>query len=161
MTKKGKPNNLVWEEKGLCCFNKLKSALSHKPVLRLPDFTKPFVVEVDASERAVGCALLQEHDGKLFPVSYASRKLLDRERNYSCIERESLALVKKFEKYLYGKEFILHTDHQPLACIDKKNIENARIMRWALFLQNFSFKIRVIKGCDNRIADYLSRSYNE
>ena len=163
MTKKGSPNNLFWRENEKRCFEALKHALSQKPVLRLPDFAKPFVLQVDASERAVGGAILQEHDGKLFPISYASRKLLDRERNYSCIERECLALVfavKKFEKYLYGREFLLYTDHQPLACIDKKKIENSRIMRWALYLQNFSYKIKVIKGSENVIADYLSRSYN-
>jgi hypothetical protein len=163
MTKKGRPGNLIWGDKEVNSLHELKEALTRKPVLRLPDFSKPFILQVDASERAVGCVLLQQHGDTLFPLSYASRKLLGREENYSCVERESLALVfgcKRYAKYLYGREFGLFTDHQPLACIDKKKIENSRIMRWALYLQNFSFKIKVIKGSDNRIADYLSRSYN-
>ena len=76
------------------------------------------------------------------------------------IERECLAIVfaiKKFEKYLYGTEFTLQTDHQPLAYIQKAEIENSRLLRWALFLQNYQFRIEAIKGSKNVGADYLSR----
>ena len=65
--------------------------------------------------------------------------------------------VKKFAKYLYGKEFILHTDHKPLSYLHKSKLESGRIMRWALFLQNYRFKIEAIKGSENVGADYLSR----
>ena len=117
MTKKGKPNNLVWDERELESFNKLKCALAQKPILRLPDFSKPFVLQVDASERAIGCALMQEYEGKLFPVSYGSRKLLDRERHYSCIERESALVfgVRKFEEYLWKRIPYLHGP--PASCL--------------------------------------------
>lgn len=90
----------------------------------------------------------------------ASKKLLPRERNYSVIERECLAIVfavKKFAKYLYGRKFILHTDHQPLSYIHRAKLESGRIMRWALFLQNYRFRIESIKGSENVGADYLSR----
>ena len=60
---------------------------------------------------------MQEHDGKLFPVCYGSKKLSSAERNYSTIEKECLAIVwgfKRFYLYLYGVPFVLQTDHEPL-----------------------------------------------
>ena len=65
--------------------------------------------------------------------------------------------IRKFQKKLYGAEFVLQTDHAPLSYIQKCKIESGRIMRWALFLQNYQFKVEAIKGSDNVCADYLSR----
>lgn len=160
LTKKGQPNNVHWSSKEQTSFETLKGMLTESPILRLPDFTREFVVQTDASDSGVGACLLQEFDDGKFPIAYASKKLLARERNYSTIERECLALIfaiKKFEMYLYGKEFILHTDHRPLSYIQKCRVENTRIMRWSLFLQNYRFRIEAIKGSDNVGGDYLSR----
>ena len=139
LTKRGKPNKVDWEETHDYAFNLLKSSLLCKPILRLPDVTKPFVLCADASSVALGAVLLQKYDGQLFPVSFASRKLNSAERNYSTIERECLAVVwaiKKFTNYVYGVEFALQTDYQPLVYIGKSKFLNDRIMRWAMFLQN-------------------------
>ena len=65
--------------------------------------------------------------------------------------------IRKFQKYLYGAEFVLKTDHAPLSNIQKCKIESGRIMRWGLFLQNYQFKVEAIKGSDNVCADYLRR----
>ena len=108
---------------------------------------------------ALGAVLLQKYDGQLFPVSFASRKLNSAERNYSTIERECLAVVwaiKKFTIYVYGVEFTLQTDHQPLVYIDKSKFLNDRIMRWAMFLQNCVIKFQCIKDSDNVGADFMS-----
>jgi len=67
--------------------------------------------------------------------------------------------IKKFYNYLYGREFELETDHQPLMYILKCKAENYRVMRWALYLQTFRFTFKAIKGRDNVGADYLSRLY--
>ena len=118
------------------------------------------MLRTDASDVGIGAVLLQEHEGELFPVSYASRKLLPRERNYSVIERECLGLVwavQKFYVYLYGKEFILQTDHEPLVYLNKAKLLNSRIMRWALVLQEYRFTLQSIKGKHNVGADYMSR----
>ena len=126
----------------------------------MPDFDKPFIVQCDASEKGIGAILLQEYPDGKFPVMCASKKLLPRECKYSMIERECLAIVyaiKKFYNFLYGREFYIETDHQPLAYIQRRKVENSRVMRWALFLQNFRFTIKAIKGKDNVGADYLSR----
>ena len=128
--------------------------------MRLPDVDREFVLQTDASDVGIGAVLMQKYDGTLFPVSYASRKLLPRERNYSVVERECLALVwavEKFHVLLYGKELTLQTDHASLAHISKAKLTNSRILRCSLILQEYRFKVEAIKGTLNVCADYLSR----
>ena len=160
MTKKGQPRPVIWNDAAEMAFRDLKLYISSKPILHLPDINKTFTLQTDASETGLGAVLLQETDGKLFPISYASKKLTEMERRYSVIERECLAViwaVKKFNTYLYGREFILQTDHQPLVYLNRARYDNDRIMRWALFLQNYQLKIESIKGKENNGADFLSR----
>ena len=117
-------------------------------------------MRTDASNFGIGAVLMQEHAGVKFPICYASRKLLSREVQYSVIEKECLALVwgiQKFESYLYGREFLLETDHQPLLYLNRAKVANARLMRWALALQPYRFRIIAIKGSENIGADFLSR----
>jgi hypothetical protein len=106
--------------------------------------------------------LLQDHEGTLFPVAYASKKLLPREVRYATVERECLAIiwgVKKFQVYLYGREFTLQTDQKSLSYLKEAKELNPRLMRWALSLQPYSYRVEAIKGVDNVGADYLSRLY--
>ena len=105
--------------------------------------------------------LLQDFDneGRL-PIAYASKKLLPRERNYSVIEKECLRIiwgVEKFCKYLYGVEFLLETDHKPLSYMQTTKGLNPRIMRLAMKLTLYRFRIVAIRGRENLGADYLSR----
>ena len=100
--------------------------LSLSPILRLPNCNRKFWVQSNALESGVGACLLQEFDDGIFATAYASKKILQRGSNYSSIERECLGLVfaiKKFEIYLYGKEFILFADLKPLSYIHKCNVE--------------------------------------
>ena len=116
---------------------------------------------MDASDVGLGGVLMQEFDGTVFPIAYASKKLLPRERNYATIEKECLALVwavKRFEYFLFGRFFEIHTDHQPLVYLDAKKTVNKRLMRWAMLLQSYRFRLVSIRGKDNVAADYLSRS---
>ncbi|GFN94717.1 Zinc finger protein [Plakobranchus ocellatus] len=103
---------------------------------------------------------MQENEGTLFPVAYASKKLNDRERKYSVTEREALAIVwgvKKFSLHLYGTVFTLQTDHGALQFLNAAKFDSLRIMRWALALQVYNFDVQYIKGSENVGADYLSR----
>ncbi|XP_033730041.1 uncharacterized protein LOC117319318 [Pecten maximus] len=164
LTKKGMPNKVIWEVAQEEAFNTLKELLMSEPVLRLPDLDKEFTLRTDASDLGLGAILLQECDGKFHPIAYASRKLLPRERRYAVMEKECLALVwgvMKFQRYLLGKEFCVETDHQPLTCLSKSKVANARIMRWAMLLQPFRMRIKAIPGRDNVGADFLSRAMNE
>ena len=163
-TRNSEPNKITWNESQQLAFEKLKHSLATSPILMLPDFDKVFTLRTDASDLGIGAILLQDHDEVSFPVAYASRKLLKRERVYACIEKECLALVwgvHKFQNYLYGKEFIVETDHQPLAYLQKAKVANARLMRWALGLQPYRIRIIAIKGSDNVGADFLSRNVEE
>ena len=122
--------------------------------------TKPFILQTDASSDGIGAILLQEEEQVKHPVAFASKKLLPRERNYSTIEREALAIVwgiQKFQNYLLGTHFFLETDHHPLQYLDKAKYQNSRIMRWTLLLQPYRFTVRAIKGSENVGADFLSR----
>ena len=86
-------------------------------MLILPDFSKPFKLDTDSSDFGIGSVLSQEMDGEDRPVAYFAKHMSKAERNYSTSENELLAIVKSmefFKQYLYDKEFVLVTDHQPL-----------------------------------------------
>jgi len=161
LLRKGSSNKLEWSQAQDSAFKQLKAMLSSQPVLRLPDHDKPYILRTDASDVGLGAVLLQEHEDGVYPVLYLSRKLNGPEKNYSVIERECLAIVwsvSKLQVYLYGKSFVLQTDHRPLLFLDQAKQTNARVMRWALALQSYKFRTESIKGSDNVGADYLSRS---
>ncbi|GFN94674.1 Zinc finger protein [Plakobranchus ocellatus] len=140
-------------------FKRLQEA-NFTPVLQLPDVNTKFVLRTGASDRGLGAALMQENEGTLFPVAYASKKLTDRERKYLMTEREALAIlwgVKKFSLYLYGTVFSLQRDHGALQFLNAAKFDSPRIMRWALALQVYNFDVQYIKGSENVGADYFSR----
>ena len=92
-------------------------------------------------------------------MAQVSKKLAPAETKYSTLEKECLGIVwgiTKFRLYLAGKPFILQTDHQHLAYINKTKYQNDRIMRWALSLQGYDYTVQDIPGKDNVAADYLS-----
>ena len=161
LTKKGFPERVRWDEPQKKAFVTLRESLLRRPVLRLPDHAKPFVLQTDASNCGLGAALMQEHDENYYPVAYGSKKLTSAERKYSTLEKECLAIVwgvSKFRLYLAGKPFILQTDHQqPLTFLNDAEFKNDRIMRWALALQGYDYTVKDIAGKDNVVADFLSR----
>jgi len=93
LMRKGAPNQLKWNEAQDKAFETLKAYIACPPVLRLPDFLKEFVLQTDACNDGVGGILLQEEAGVKHPVAFGSTKRLPRERNYSTIEEECLAIV--------------------------------------------------------------------
>ncbi|XP_072166079.1 uncharacterized protein [Diadema setosum] len=155
-----RPGDVVWGPEEESAFVKLKECLANPPVLRLPDFEKTFMLKADASDSGLGAVLMQEHDGDEFPLAYASKKLLPREERYSTVEKECLAIVwavRKFDYYLFGRVFEIHTDHKPLTYLQTKKSTNKRIMRWSMCLQEHRFRLVSIKGSENRAADLMSR----
>ena len=160
LTRKGSPNQLVWGDAQQHAFVSPKQYVCNPPILKLPDVSKPFILQTDASCNSIGAILLQEDELTKHPVAFASKKLLPREQNYSTIEREALAImwgVQKFQNYLYGQHFYLETDHHPLQYLDRAKFQNSRLMRWALILRPYRFTVRAIKGVQNVGADFLSR----
>ena len=159
-TKNAEPNKIRWETSQENAFTTLKEKLSNSPILHLPNLSQDFILRTDASNIGLGAILLQTIEDERFPVAYASRKLLQREKAYSTIERECLAVVwaiRKFEPYLYGRQFVLETDHHPLAYMNSAKPANGRLMRWILALQPYRFRVVAIRGSENVGADLLSR----
>lgn len=160
-TKKQEPDRIHWTPECQTAFQTLKQKLAEKPVIRMPNHDLPFVLRTDASDKGMGAVLLQDHGEGLQPIAFASKKFSETERRYATVEKECLGTVwgiRKFERYLYGKHFVLETDHQPLKYLQRMKPTNARLMRWALQLQPYVFTIRVIPGRDNIGADYMSRA---
>jgi hypothetical protein len=160
LLKKEAKEPLIWSDEQIRAFENLKAKLYTAPVLKLPDTTKPFVLRTDTSKRGIGSVSLQYVDNVPMPVAYASRKLLPRKQNYAAVEVECLALVwaiEKFRVYLFGKEFLIECDYMPLSHLQKFKNNNIRLMRWALALQEFNFRVVYIAGSENVGADMLSR----
>ncbi|XP_076057166.1 uncharacterized protein LOC143034680 [Oratosquilla oratoria] len=151
-----------WTQNCQAAFEHLKAMLTRDPVLRSPDFTKPFVLHTDASDVAIGAVLLQENTDTLHPVAYFSAKLDVHQLNYSTVEKELLAIVaaiKKFECYLQPsiKPLKIYSDHNPLTFLHRNKTSNQRMLRWSLLLQPFNIDIHHITGSQNVLADTLSR----
>ena len=138
----------------------IKRILSQYPVLRLPDFNKPFFIQGDASEKALGAVLTQYFDGIEHPIAYASRTLSTAEINYTVTEKELLALVwasKYFRHYIYGRKIFLITDHKALAQLKTIKIPDGRLGKLLLKLQDLDYEINYRPGRLNGNADALSR----
>ena len=126
-------------------FQKLKQLLVSTPLMRNPDFTRTFVVQTDAFGTGVGAVLSQGEDGDR-QVAYFSRKLLPREKAYSTIQKECLAVVlalKYFQVYLLGKPFVVQTDHRALQWLHRFREKNFRLTRWSLQLQPYTFRYNI------------------
>lgn len=155
-----KRNKIIIDQRYIDAFNQCKELLTNAPLLQYPDYDKPFVLTTDASNVALGAVLSQGQIGHDKPVAYASRTLSDTESRYSTIERELLAIIwaiKHFRPYLYGRKFLIYTDHRPLAWLHSLKDPNSKLTRWRLKLQDYDFEIIYKNGKKNTNADALSR----
>lgn len=162
LKKNVKPKDLLHPpHEALQAFQNLKRAITSGPILQSPDFSKPFLLQTDASENGLGAVLSQvSSEGIEHPILFISQKLFPREQGYSIIEKECLAIkwaVDKLRYYLEGSHFLLNTDHAPLLWMSRKKGNNQRVLRWFLALQPFSFEVRHRRGSENGNADFLSR----
>ena len=122
--------------------------------------TKPITLQVDASQKGLGAALIQDQG----PVAYASKAMNETQQRYAQIEKELLAIVfgcKRFHQYIYGKHVIIETDHKPLESIYNKPLSQApsRLQRMLLQLQEYDIELRYKKGSEMYLADALSRAF--
>ena len=157
-----KDSNFIWTNECQQSYEKIRKYLTTEgDVLALPNVDKTFIVECDASDYGVGGVLLQEQeDGKRRPISYFSKHMSKAEMNYSVSERELLSIVLNIEHnrhYLYGREFVVSTDHQPLKWLLTVKDPASRLARWIIRLEEYTFRIHYKKGKSNGGADGLSR----
>ena len=151
-------SEFIWGPEHSKSFCELKKVISSPAVLKYYDNTKPLTIQVDASQRGLGAALLQQSG----PIAYASKSLTETEQRYSNIEREMLGVVfglERFHYYAYGRQVIIETDHKPLVAIHSKSLASAppRLARMLLRIQKYDVKIIYVPGKNIGLADALSR----
>ena len=156
-------NRLIsWNTTCQLSFDRLKAALTSAPVLQQVDPQKPFVIETDASDFAIGSCLLQQaEDGKLHPVAYESRKLSDAQIRYPVHEKELLAIKQAllgWHRYLdNGHRITILTDHESLKYMNTIKHPSARLTRWIDEFQMYDLDIRYRPGVKAVVPDALSR----
>ena len=141
-------------------FEEIKSRLVEAPIMAKPDWNKEFEIMCNASDYAMGAVLGQKDDKVFRAIYYSNKTFNEAQENYSTTEKEMLAMVfacEKFRPYILGSYVIIHTDHVAIKYLMAKKEANPRLIRWVLLLQEFDLKIKDKKGCDNVIADHLSR----
>nr|GEV46928.1 reverse transcriptase domain-containing protein [Tanacetum cinerariifolium] len=130
---------------------------------RFRDWDMSFEKMCDASDFAIGAVPGQCQDKHFRPIHYASKTMTKAESNYTTIEKEMLAVVYAFEKfrsYLILNKSIVYMDHSAFKYLFAKKDSKARLLRWVLLLQEFTFKVIDTKGAENLAADHLSRLEN-
>ena len=148
-------------------FDRLKAACLQAPILSFPDFSKPFLLETDASGKGLGAVLSQKKsDGRYHPIAYASRIMNETEQRYHSNKQEFLALkwavTEQFHEYLspYGKnrnEFVVCTDNNPLTYVFSTANLDAAGQRWVAHLTSYNFALEYQRRKDNTVTDFLSR----
>ncbi|GFN78652.1 Gag-Pol protein [Plakobranchus ocellatus] len=150
-----------WGEAEKRSFNKIKTSLTNNVSYFNPNLQTELVV--DANPVGLGCLLTQkDSDKKVRVIACASRALTPVKQRYSQIEREVLAIIwatEHFNLYMFGTDFCIITDHKPLETIftRTKSSPSARIERWLLRMQPYSFTVKYRPG-ENNPSDYLSRT---
>ncbi|XP_057789811.1 uncharacterized protein LOC131006667, partial [Salvia miltiorrhiza] len=141
-------------------FQQLKYKLTHAPVLSLPNFSKSFEIECDASGVGIGAVLMQERR----PIAYFSEKLNGATLSYPTYDKELYALVRAlqtWQHYLWPNEFVIHTDHESLKHLKGQHKLNKRHARWMEFIETFPYVIKYKQGKENVVADALSRRHDD
>nr|GEY80781.1 hypothetical protein [Tanacetum cinerariifolium] len=144
-------------------FQTLKRKLTEALILIAPDWDMPFELMCDAGDFAIGAVLVQRQDKHFRPIHYANKTMTEAESNYITTEKEMLVVVyafKKFRSYLIMNKSIMYTNHSALKYLFAKKDSKARLLRWVLLLQEFTFKVIDTKGAENLAVDHLSRLEN-
>lgn len=141
-----------WNPAVESAFQALKTTLTTTPVLRLPDFSKQFVVESDASNNGVCAILSQEYRS----IAYLSKSFSEKHRSLSVYDKEMLA-VEQWRPYLLGREFKIVTDHQTIKHFLEQRITTPIQEKWMLKLLGYNYEIEYRVGCKNAGPDALSR----
>lgn len=152
--------NFVWDEECQKSFENIKSELVSPRILQYPDFTKEFLITVDASKVGCGAILSQNFDGNDLPIYYASKAFSLSEQKKPTIEQELFAIyfaINQFRPYVYGTKFVVKTDHRPLVYLFNMKDPSSKLTNIRLKLSEYNFTIEHIKGKDNVGADALSR----
>ena len=154
---------IQWDDTLDKSFDDLKTILARDIRISFPDYSEGaelLELYVDASGRGAGACLGQVQDGCWRIIAFDSMTFSETQRNYSTIERELAAMrwgVKTFKAFLFGQEFILHTDHQPLTYLQNMKLVDQRLARTLSDLEGYQPILKYTPGSQNEAADALSR----
>ena len=149
-----------WSDQCEEAFQKLKQSLINPPVLAFPTEDDTFILDTDASAYGLGCVLSQIQHGEEKVIAYSSRTMNKGQQNYCTTKRELLAVViflKQFKHYLYGRKFLIRTDHAPLIWLRNFKDAEGMLARWLSVIETFDYEIQYRPGTKHRNADALSR----
>jgi len=151
LTKLLKKDAMGWDQEATLAFETLKKAMINPPVLALPDMSKPFIIDTDASGLGIGAVLMQEGH----PIAFISKALGPRQQGLSTYEREMLAIlqaVTKWKQYLWGRTFKIRTDHVSLKYLLDQKLSSPSQHLWLSKLLGFDYEIEFRKGRENVAA---------
>jgi hypothetical protein len=134
--------------------------MSTPPLLSLLDFTSPFTLETDACATGLGAVLMQH--GK--PLAFYSKSLGPKTSAQSIYEKEALAILealKKWRHYFLNNKVIIKTDQRSLQYLGSQRLLEGIQHKLMLKLLEFDYIIEYKKGKENRVADALSRKYQQ
>ena len=158
-----KDHKFIWTDDCQKAFDELKKRFTEEPVLMMPDQTKPFQIETDASKYATGAVLTQlDSNGDRHPISFISKTFSPAERNYEIYDRELLAIIRALEEW---RHYIQGSPHTTIVLSDHKNLTyyreakklNRRQARWSLYLSEYDVKLVHTPGNKMVQSDALSR----
>lgn len=142
-------------------FNTVKQLFVDTVMLKFPRVGRRFYLQCDASKYAYGGQLYQLDDNnEIAVIAFTSRTFKGAEKNYFTTEKELLSIVqclKKFRIYILGQPLTIITDNKALTFLQQCHLNNSRITRWILSIQEYRFNVIHCKGKDNIVADILSR----
>ncbi|CAG2215910.1 unnamed protein product [Mytilus edulis] len=156
-----KGTKFIWTENCQLAFNSLKEALTTPPILVYPVTDKPFILDTDASNYAVGAVLSQEHDGREHVIAYMSKALNKHEISYCTTRKELLAVIialKNFHPYVYGRPVLLRTDNAAVSWLQSLKDPTGQVARWLQTLGTYNFKVTHRAGRKHTNADAMSRN---
>ncbi|GMF16583.1 unnamed protein product [Phytophthora fragariaefolia] len=143
-------------------FEAIKRSLQTAPILALADDDRPFSVACDASDFAIGCALLQaDAEGRERVIAFQSRQLKAAEKHYAVHDKQLLAMksaLVKIRVHMLGRTpFVIYTDHASLGTTTSSLHLSLRMARWLSFFAEYNFTIEYKPGKQNVLAEALSR----
>jgi hypothetical protein len=153
----------IWGPDQEKAFTDLKHSFTTAPVLAHYDFSRPSIVETDASDYVCAAVLSQSDDeGILHPVAFFSKKMTPAQCNYPIYDKELLAVIlalEEWRQYLEASQFSISvlTDHKNLEYFMTTKMLNRRQARWAEFLSRFDFKMTFRPGKSGGKPDSLTR----
>jgi hypothetical protein len=149
-----------WDADCQIAFDTLKGLLTTAPVLAYPRMDCKFILDTDASDKAIGAILSQEQDGKDHVIAYMSKAMNKHEQAYCVTRKELLAVIvalKQFHHYLYGQEVLLRTDNAAVSWMKSLKVPTGQVARWLQELGTYNLTVIHRAGKSHNNADALSR----